>query len=642
MSWPDRSSQQSPRTTGDLPANGLSVKVQSGKHDKMDRRQFLIGAVAAAPLLTATSAFAGPGSRDAELRTLLDAFWNAELDAAPEMATALGLDVGARAAQRGKLNDATRSGRRDWINSRKTRLSDLSKIPKDQLSPAARVDLAVTAYTYRRSVEGGLKYDFGEGRAGFGYAPYSPYVLSQLTGAYQAVPDFLDSRHPIHTQEDAEAYLTRLQAYAIALDGNTEALAMDIAKGVSAPDFALDAGLAQLRRQRAVDAAEASVTRSLATRTAKAGLAGDWTARAAAIVSASVHPALDRQIAALEAARAKATGDAGVWKLPDGDAFYADALAFQTTTRRTPDEVHRLGLHQVAELAAQIDARLRRLGLTEGTVAQRLSALSARPDQQYANTDTGRSQLLADLNAQTAAIRARMGTVFKTLPAAPVEIVRVPPEIEDGAPNGYAQPPALDGSRPGRFYINLKDTSEWPKYNLPTLTYHEALPGHVWHGSMLLGSQQIPMLRRAGMGFSAYSEGWALYSEQLAAEMGVYEGDALGEIGYLQSLQFRAVRLVVDTGLHFKRWSRAQATDYMVGQTGMPRPRVQREIDRYCIWPGQACSYKIGHVEWVRLREEAKARAGARFDLKTFHDVLLQGPMPLVVLEQTLATMFPA
>ncbi|WP_168193635.1 MULTISPECIES: DUF885 family protein [unclassified Caulobacter] len=614
-----------------------------GKQDKMDRRQFLFGAAAAAPLLGARSAFgAEPGPRDAELRALLDTFWNADLDAAPQMATERGLDVGPRAAQRGKLNDASRAGRNAWIAARKERLAALARISPEDLSPAARVDHEVTTYTYRRTLDGGMKYDFGEGQAGFGYAPYSPYVLSQLTGAYQAIPDFLDSRHPVRTTEDAEAYLSRLEAYAMALDANTQALALDAAKGVLAPDFALDAGLAQLRRQRAVGATDASVTRSLATRAAKTGLTGDWAGRAAAIVSAAVYPALDRQIAALEAARAKATSDAGAWKLPDGDAFYADALAFQTTTRRTPDEVHRLGLQQVAELEAQIDTRLRRLGLTTGTVAQRLTALSARPDQQYANTDAGRAQLLADLNAQTAAIRARMGTVFRTLPAAPVEIVRVPPEIEDGAPNGYAQAPALDGSRPGRFYINLKDTAEWPKFNLPTLTYHEALPGHVWQGSISLGSQQIPMLRRAGMGFAAYGEGWALYAEQLAAEMGVYEGDPLGEIGYLQSLQFRAVRLVVDTGLHFKRWTRAQATDYMVSQTGMPRARVQREIDRYCVWPGQACSYKIGHVEWVRLREEAKKRVGARFDLKTFHDVLLQGPMPLVVLEQTLATMFPA
>jgi uncharacterized protein (DUF885 family) len=231
-----------------------------------------------------------------------------------------------------------------------------------------------------------------------------------------------------------------------------------------------------------------------------------------------------------------------------------------------------------------------------------------------------------------------MPMAFRTLPAAPFEIVRVPPEIEDGAPNGYARGASLDGTRPGRFYINLKDTSDWPTFSLPTLTYHEALPGHVWQGSIARESPHIPLIRRLGSGFSAYGEGWALYAEQLADELGVYETDPLGRIGYLQSLLFRAVRLVVDTGLHELRWSRQQATDYMVAATAMPRPRVQREIDRYCVLPGQACSYAIGYGEWVRLRDVAKQRAGSRFDLRAFHDVLLQGRMPLVVLERVLAT----
>jgi len=607
----------------------------------MDRRQFLLG-VALTPFAV-SPALAAPGSplgaKDAELKALLDRFWEADLDASPETATSRGLDVGARAGQRAQLNDGSRAARTAWVAQRKDRVAALARIDPAQLSPAARVDHEVTTYTYKRIVEGGEKFTYGEGPAGFGYAPYSPYVLSQLTGPYQAVPDFLDSRHPVKTREDAEAYLSRLEAYAKVLDDNTAAFRMDAAAGVLAPDFALDAGLAQLKRQRAPAPEQSSIVQSLVARAAKAGLSGDWSARASAIVGGKVQPALDRQIAALEALRPKATGDAGAWKLPMGEAFYAGALAFQTTTRRTPEEVHKLGLDQVADLTAQIDVLLKKQGLTTGTVAARLTALSARPDQLYANTDAGRAQLLADLNAQTKAIRAQLPTQFRTLPAAPVEIVRVPPEIEDGAPNGYAQPPSLDGARPGRFYINLKDTTEWPKFSLPTLTYHEALPGHVWQGSIALGSQEIPMLRRAGMGFAAYSEGWALYAEQLAAEMGAYKDDPLGEIGFLQSLQFRAVRLVVDTGMHHKRWSRAQATDYMVDNTGMPRSRVQREIDRYCIWPGQACSYKIGHTEWERLRDVARAKAGARFDPKAFHDVLLRGAMPLVVLEQVLSTM---
>jgi uncharacterized protein (DUF885 family) len=220
--------------------------------------------------------------------------------------------------------------------------------------------------------------------------------------------------------------------------------------------------------------------------------------------------------------------------------------------------------------------------------------------------------------------------------------VQVPPEIQDGAPNAYARGASLDGSRPSRYYINLKDTSDWPKFSLPTLTYHETLPGHVWQGSIARESTRIPLIRRLGsggggsVGFAAYGEGWALYAEQLADELGMYAHDPLGRIGYLQSLLYRAVRLVVDTGLHAKRWSRERATDYMVDATAMPRPRVQREIDRYCVWPGQACSYAIGYAEWVRLREQAQQRAGARFDLRAFHDVLLQGRMPLVVLDRVL------
>ncbi|WP_257816954.1 DUF885 family protein [Phenylobacterium sp. J367] len=350
---------------------------------------------------------------------------------------------------------------------------------------------------------------------------------------------------------------------------------------------------------------------SLTRRTGEAKIAGDWGRRAAAIVQAKVYPALDRQIAAVTELRPHAKPDPGVWKLPDGQAFYAGALAFQTTTTLTPDEAHALGLRQVAELEAQIDALLRAQGLTAGTVGERVTQLSKRPDQLYPNTDAGRADLLKALNEQTEAIRAKMPLAFRTLPKTPVEIVRVPPEIEDGAPNGYATLPTLDGSRPGRFYINLKDTAEWPKFTLPTLTYHEALPGHQWEGAISLESKDIPRVRQLGMGFAAHGEGWGLYAEQLADELGAYEGDPLGKIGFLQSLQFRAVRVVVDTGMHARRWSRDQAIDYMVEKTGFVRSRAQREVERYAIWPGQACSYKIGHTEWVRIREEAKARAGS-------------------------------
>lgn len=604
----------------------------------MDRRLFLKGTTALAVAGVAAPAWAQAATpEDARLRALLDAFWEEDLDAWPQTATVFGVDVGQRAAQRSRLDDLSRAGRARWIAAYKTRLARLATIDPAKLSPMGRTDLEVADYAYRSGVEGGERFPFGETA---GYAPYSPYVLSQLAGAYQSVPDFLDSVHPVKTAADAEAYLARLEAFANALDGNTDDFRNDAARGVLAPDFALDATLAQLRQLRAPAPEASGLTTSLTRRTAEAKIAGDWGRRASAVVAGKVYPALDRQIAAVQALRPQARPDPGIWKIPGGEAFYAGALAFQTTTRLTPDEAHALGLKQVAELEAQMDGLLKAVGLTQGSVGARMTELGKRQDQLYPNTDAGRAELLKALNAQTDAMRAKMPTAFRTLPKTPVEIVRVPPEIEAGAPNGYATPPSLDGSRPGRFYINLKDTAEWPKFTLPTLTYHEAIPGHQWEGAIARASTEIPLLRQVALNFSAYAEGWALYAEQLADELGAYEGDPAGRLGYLQSLQFRAVRVVVDTGMHAKRWSREQATDYMVEKTGYARSRVQREIDRYAVWPGQACAYKIGHTEWVRLREEAKARAGAKFDLKTFHDVLRRGASPLVVLERTVTEMF--
>lgn len=608
----------------------------------MLRRQFLQGGSALAAAAAAGPALAQPaaGSEDGKLRALLDAFWEEDLDRSPEGATVLGLDTGQRAGQRARLTDQSRAARDAWVEEHKKRLRRLAAIDAGKLSPASKVDRDVVAYAYTEIAEGGTKYRFGEGPAGFSYAPYSPYVVSQLSGAYQSVPDFLDSNHPVKTADDAEAYLARLEAFPGALDANTADLKADASVGVLAPDFALDATIAQLTRLRGAAAGESGLTASLASRAKSARIAGDWQARATKIVADKVYPALDRQIEALKALRPTASPTAGVHKLPGGDAFYADALAFQTTVRRSPADTHAVGLAQVAELNGRIDALLKAQGLTTGTVGERLTALNKRPDQLWPNTDEGRAGLIQSLNEQTEAIRKKMPLAFRTLPKAPVEIVRVPPEIQDGAPNGYATPPTLDGSRPGRFYINLKDTAEWPKYTLPSLTYHEALPGHQWEGAIALMSD-APLLRKVSIGFAAYGEGWALYAEQLADELGAYENDPLGRIGFLQSLQFRAVRIVVDTGLHAMKWSREKATDYMVEMTGMPRTRVQREIDRYCIWPGQACSYKIGHTEWVRIREDARKRAGDRFDIKVFHDVLRNGGMPLVVLEQVVKGMFP-
>jgi len=600
----------------------------------MDRRVFLQGAAGVA-LATALPAAAQTASEDAKLRTLLDRFWDEQIEENPEAATSLGLDVGSRAHLRAELSDYSSAGRAAMFARTRDRLQRLKQVDRAKLSPASQIDYDVVAYQYERAVTGGVRFRFGEGpSASFSYAPYSPYIVSQLSGPYQALPDFLDSKHPVATAADADAYLARLRGIAIAIDASTATLKADAAKGVLAPDFLLESASVQLGKLAASDA----LATAFAKKAADAGIAGDWKARAEAVLAREVRPAVERQQVAVDALRKTAHHDAGIWKVPDGEAFYAGALAFQTTTDLKPEEVHALGLEQVKDLTARIDTLLRAQGLTSGTVTERLVGLNGRPDQLYDNTDAGRAELLTYLNERVADVRARLPRVFATLPAAPMEIVRVPPSIEDGAANGYAQGPSLDGKRPGRFYINLKDTAEWPRFSLPTLAYHEAYPGHQWQGAIAMESKEIPIIRRIGGGFAAYGEGWALYSEQLADELGVYDGDPLGKIGYLQSLLFRAVRLVVDTGMHAKRWSRERATDYMVETTGRPRGGMQREIDRYCVWPGQACSYKVGHNEWNRLRDDARARQGDRFDIKAFHEVLRRGRMPLVVLQQVVRT----
>ena len=326
--------------------------------------------------------------------------------------------------------------------------------------------------------------------------------------------------------------------------------------------------------------------------------------------------------------------DAGVWRLPDGDAFYDFGIRTFTTTNMTGAEIHRMGLEQVAELSARADVLLRAQGMTQGTVGERITAIARQPGQVYPNTDAGREELLGWLNEQMADMQARLPDYFGRIPTSPVEVRRVPPATEAGAPGGYYQSPALDGSRPGAYYINLRDTAEWPKFTLPTLTYHEASPGHHHQIALQQENDDAPMLMKV-LGFSAYSEGWGLYAEQLADEMGVYENDPFGQIGYLQSFMFRAVRLVVDSGLHHERWSREQAIRYMVETLGDQESSVTTEVERYCVRPGQASSYKVGQTVWSRVRAESMAALGDRFDIKGFHDTALAtGGVPLTVLER--------
>lgn len=598
----------------------------------MDRRQFLSTGSAALclPLLahgTPAAAFAfqpstAPG--DAGINALFERIFQEQVRTSPTTATFLGLDKGELAPLRSRLDTRPiAQARREEADRTDKFIGWLEAVPEAGLSPSAKLNREVVLWDLRTSNVGPKHFDISN--------PQSPYQVSQQDGSYFSIPDFLHSAHTIDNAADAEAYLSRLEQFATLLDNETAETRRQAARGFLAPGWSLDLAFKQMQELRAPAPDQSTMADSVASRAAAKNIAGDWRGRAAKIVAEKVYPALDREIAGIIALRPTSRAGDGIWRVPNGDAIYAAALAEATTTNYTADEIHQIGLQQVAEISADLDRILRSAGLTSGTVGERLTALNSRPQQLYPNTDPGREQLIADLNEGVKAMYAKLPQAFATLPKQPLEIRRVPTEIQDGASNGYYRQATLDGSRPAIYFINLKSTADWPKYSLPALTYHEGVPGHHLQLSIAQLAGELPMLRRIAF-YSAYGEGWALYSEQLADELGGYKG--IERAGYLQSFLFRAERLVVDTGLNHKRWTREQAIDHMVATTGFARARVQREIERYCASPGQACSYKIGHIAWLRARQKAQAALGPRFDLRDFHEILREGAMPLTILER--------
>ncbi|MGZ6015058.1 MAG: DUF885 domain-containing protein [Phenylobacterium sp.] len=551
----------------------------------------------------------------------------------PENASFLGLDQGARAGLKRRLTDRSIAGDAARGAACAARLKRLKGIDRTRLTGLPAVNYDAALYAHELAAEGYAGFTYGDNAVlnTLQAESNTPYAINQGSGFFATIPDFLDSQHGVKTPADAEAYLERLKALARGLDDETARTRREEGLGVIAPDFLLDTTLGQMSAYAGRPVTDWGLVGSLQRRAKAAGLSDGYARGAAKICEAEVAPALARQIAALKAARAKAGHDAGVWRLPEGEAYYAWLLKVGTTTPMTADEVHQLGLEQAASLAAEMDALLKAQGLSEGPVGARMTALSKDPKFLFPNTEEGRAQLLAYLNGVVAAMRPKLAEGFATLPKADLVIKRVPPEIEAGASNGYEQDGSIDGTRPASYYINLKDTANWPKFALPTLTFHEGIPGHVWQGVF---AHRLPVMRSL-LAFNAYVEGWALYAEQLGDELGLYTDDPFGRLGYLQSIQFRACRLVVDTGLHAKHWSREQAIAWFIDNNGIPAGRAQSEVDRYCAWPGQACGYKIGH-SWInRLRDKAKAQMGARFDLRTFDDALVKsGAVPLTVLDR--------
>jgi uncharacterized protein (DUF885 family) len=595
---------------------------------RFTRRETLaaLAASAAAPLLAkAAPAFAAPAS-EAQANAVLDSIGQNLLGHNPEQATSLGIDTGARAPMRSQLGDRSAAGQSALAATLRADLARADAINTSALSFPTRTSVEVVKSAYRTALQG---YTLPYGDVAVGGWRNTPYVVIQNVGAYIDTPQLLDTDHPVENAADAEAYLSRLAQYPTRLDGELGRMRDARAKGLVPPNFLVDKAVGQLGISLKDAQAGGSLVDSLVRRTKEKGIAGDWDSRARRIVTADVAPALLRQIDELKAERATATDIAGMWSRPHGGEYYDWALRASTTTPLSPDQVHAMGLEQVDELQGRMDPILKKLGYTQGTVGDRMQALARDPAYKFSEGDQGRAEIVAYIQDRLKLIRAQLPRAFNTMVPGHLEVKRMSPEQEPGAPAAYGGAGSIDGKIPGKFWINLRSTDLHSKYSLPDLASHEAIPGHVWQGEY---ANKLPLVRTM-LAFNAYSEGWALYAEQLVDELGIYDDFPAGSLGYLQSIAFRACRLVVDSGLHAKRWTRQQGVDFFVQRNGSNPLEVASEVDRYCSWPGQACGYKVGHSTINRLRDKAKAALGPKYDLRAFDDaIVLGGNVPMDVL----------
>lgn len=545
----------------------------------------------------------------------------------PELLTGLGaIDNTALDFHSGKLSDYTKArdekDRERLKNARKM----MDRFNPDKLKGQEKLTWEISTWFLDDIIE----------QASF---DYSGYRVNQISGPTVDLPQFLTDIHVIKNERSVKRYLSRLNEFSRVLSETKVRVEDDRAHGVTPPDFIIDKAIGVMQSFIEKGAAENPLVTTLPAKLDKIeGLSDEkksaYVAEATKVVNDKIIPGYQAMIALFEDMGKTATHDAGIWRIPEGEKIYAAALRSNTTTNLTADEIHEIGVSEVNRIEAEMDAILQNQGLADGPVSDRVKRLMQDPAQQFPNTDDGRQQLLDFLNEINTQIMAEAPKYFVTIPEQQLEIVRVPEYSQDSSPGGYYNPPALDGSRPGRFYINLKNTADNPRFTLPTLFYHEGVPGHHFQLSASQLIKGVPLLRKVSP-FSAYSEGWALYAERIAkTDMHRYDTDPLGDLGRLQAEMFRAVRLVVDTGMHSKRWSREEAIDYMISKTGMTEDEVTREIERYVVWPGQACAYKTGQLAILRARARAEKELGEKFDLRQFHELVLgNGAMPLGILD---------
>lgn len=595
----------------------------------LTRRQTLAGLTATTALTLGGCAAsrAGPSLRSKTLAPdeWLDDVSYGMLKYEPERATSLGVDTGDYAEWRGMLEDQSIAGQREYGAYLRWVVDQMEGLDESRLTPDQQTSFEVVRSAFSTAAEG---FDQPYGDVAVGSWRNAPYVVIQNVGTYLDMPRFMDSSQPLADEADTGYYLDRLASVDSALNGEVERLEKARSLGVIPPDFLLDKAIAAM--EASIESAPSDYVGPLEKAPEAIRASAMTTARR--LTEQKIVPALQRQLAELKTERARAKSNAGMWAQPGGPEWYAWALKASTTTTLSPDEIHEQGLQELEALHARMDPILRDIGYDSGTVGERMQALSADKRYQFAEGDPGRKQIMDFIHDRIDWITAQMPRAFNELVEPNVEVRRLPLAEEPGAPGAYGGAGSKDGSIPARMWINLRTTDLHRKYDLADLTYHESIPGHAWEGTF---SNRLPLIRSI-LAFNAFSEGWALYAEQLADELGAYDDFQVGRLGYLQSLAFRACRLVVDTGLHHKRWTREQGRQFFVERNGSKAEEVASEVDRYCSWPGQACGYKIGHSQIVRQRERAKREMGSAYDFKGFNTaVILGGNSPLDVVEKT-------
>ena len=562
-------------------------------------------------------------SETARFNAFLEQVWQAEVEASPQRQTMLGLKK-----DYDKWDDPSEARRiEDFARGLKALATLRETFDYASLSPDAQLSWRV--------FESVAQSD----EAAFAYRNHG-YIFDQMNGQQSRLPAFLINMHRIDNVSDAESYIARLNGIRPLMDTLMAETVKREKMGVMPPKWVFPYVISDAKNVISgapfTEGEDTALLADFRAKVKKLKLAANeeqaLIAKAEAALAESVKPAYEALISLMEQQHARAPVEDGIWRLPDGDKYYAERLAYYTTTDMTADEIHAFGLAEMARLHKEMEAIARKVGF-KGSLKEFMQAVQNDPNQFYPNTDEGREAYIRDSVAFIDQIRAKLPEYFGMLPKADMIVKRVEPFREKSAGKAFYQSPAPDGSRPGIYYANLYDMKDMPRFQLEALAYHEGIPGHHMQRAISGELKDIPNFRKYGR-FTAYTEGWGLYTELLAKEMGFY-ADPYSDFGRLAQELWRAARLVVDTGLHHKRWTREQAIQYLLDNTPNSEGEARKAIERYIVYPGQATAYLIGKTEILRVREEAKAELGNRFDIRTFHDVVLgSGPVPLSIMRE--------